>query len=182
VTTLRLFAGLALPPALRARIALLQGGIPGARWVPEENYHLTLAFIGNVDEEVAERADEALASVHAENFSLKIEGAGSFSDGDKPRVLWLGVEKNDALIRLQEKIQRALIAARVPIEARKFTPHVTLARLKNPDLLKLAEFLHTHGGFSVPPFAVESFVLYQSHQTKNGSVYEELRKYVFLTN
>jgi 2'-5' RNA ligase len=180
MTAFRLFAGIALPEKLRTRVALLKGGIPGARWVPEENYHITLSFIGNVDEEVAERADEALSTVRAERFSLKLAGAGNFADGDRPRVLWLGVEQSDALMRLQEKAQNALIAARVPVEARKYAPHVTLARLKDPDMPKLAAFLQAHGSIEAPPFEVGGFILYQSHQTKNGSVYEPLREYPLL--
>lgn len=182
MTGLRLFAGLALPPQLRRRLALLQGGIPGARWTPEANYHVTLSFIGEADDETADRADEALAAIRAESFSLELKGAGSFAQGDHPQVLWLGVEKNDALFRLQEKVHRALEAARVPVESRKYIPHVTLARFRHPDALKLGAFLQEHAAFSAPPFGVEAFSLYQSHQTKNGRVYEVLRDYPLLSH
>jgi 2'-5' RNA ligase len=177
---LRLFTGIAIPPALSARIALLQGGVPGARWVPRENFHVTLTFLGEVDEDAAERADEALSAVRAESFSLKLAGAGNFSQGKHPQVLWLGVEKNPALFALKEKTDRALEMARVPFEARKYTPHLTLARMKHAEEGMLADFLRAQADFSAPAFEVESFVLYQSHQTKNGSVYEELREYPLL--
>jgi 2'-5' RNA ligase len=180
MTALRLFVALVLPADLRARLSLLKGGIPGARWTAEENYHITLSFIGNVDEEIAERADETLSAIRAESFSLTFTGAGIFSEGDRPRVLWLGVEKNAALYRLQEKIQNALISARAPVETRRYTPHITLARLRDPDPEKLAEFLGMHAAVPAPPFIVGHFTLFQSHQTKNGSVYEPLREYPLL--
>jgi 2'-5' RNA ligase len=176
----RLFAGIALPDALSARIALLQGGIAGARWVPPENYHVTLAFIGDTDEETAERADEALSTLRAESFSMALQGAGSFAQGEHPQVLWLGVAENEKLMRLQEKLCRALEQARVPFEKRKYTPHMTLARLKNPDALKLAEFIGAHMNYRSEVFEVGEIALYQSHQTKGGSVYEVLETYPLL--
>lgn len=174
---MRLFTALSLPETLKARIALMQGGIPGARWVEPGNLHLTLAFLGETDAETADRAQEALETLRAAPFPLALHGCGLFSKGRTPEALWLGVEKNDALERLQKSLCRALEMARVPFEARKFTPHVTLARLKHADEERLAAFIAAHSLFTAPPFEVGGFSLLESHLTKNGSHYVNINTY-----
>jgi RNA 2',3'-cyclic 3'-phosphodiesterase len=174
---LRLFAGLSLPILLRQRLTVMQGGIEGARWTERENFHITLTFIGEVDEATAAHADEALADIRMEKFSLRLKGTGSFAQGKWPKVLWIGVEESEPLRRLKEKVDRALLSARVPFENRKYTPHVTLARLKNPDESKVAEFMQQHNLFASEVFEAEEFILYHSHLTKNGPAYEALQEY-----
>lgn len=174
---LRLFTGLSLPKTVRRRLQLMQGGVPGARWSASENLHLTLTFIGDVDEAAAEDIDEALASVRAEAFSLALRGTGSFAQGSRPKVLWLGVAADPRLFQLKEKIDRALEIRRLPFENRKYTPHVTLGRLKKPDEGKIADFMQAHNLFATGPFEARSFNLYRSHQTGNGVAYEALRSY-----
>jgi RNA 2',3'-cyclic 3'-phosphodiesterase len=174
---LRLFTGLSLPILLRQRLTVMQGGIEGARWTERDNFHITLTFIGEVDEATAEMIDEALSSIRIEKFPLRLKGTGSFAQGKYPKVLWMGVEHNDVLHRLKEKIDRALLVANIPFEKRKYTPHVTMARFRNPEEGKVAEFMQQHNLFSSEEFEVDEFILYQSHQTKNGSVYEALKEY-----
>lgn len=175
---LRLFTGLALPILLRQRLALLgDGGIPGARWTERENFHLTLTFIGEVNEAEAEDIDAALETIRAPRFPLRLQGTGSFSARNDPKVLWAGVADSPALRRLKEKIDRALQRAGIAFEKRKYTPHVTLARLKNADEGKIAEFMQQHNLFTTEEFDVDEFLLFRSHQTKHGSAYEALREY-----
>lgn len=174
---LRLFTGLSLPQDLHRRLALLQGGIPGARWTAPDNFHITLTFIGSADENLAADIDEVLADIRALAFDLALAGMGSFAQGDDPKILWAGVADNPALATLRHRIDRALETAQIPFEKRKYTPHVTLARFRHPDEDRLAVFMTSHAAFAAPPFAVTAFHLYQSHQTKNGSVYEILRSY-----
>jgi 2'-5' RNA ligase len=174
----RLFAGLSIPILLRQRLALLQGGIDGARWTDRENFHITLSFIGNVDEVMAEAAHDALTMIRTETFRLELKGTGSFAQGEDLKVLWVGVEKNEVLFRLKEKIDRAFEKAGVPFENRKYVPHVTLARFRaSVNEAEIARFMQTHTLFSGDPFEVEDFILYRTHQTKNGSAYEELAHY-----
>lgn len=174
---LRLFAGLSLPLLLRQRLTLLQGGIGGARWTERENFHITLTFIGNVDENMAEAVDEALQAVKVPPFSLSLKGADFFEKGGVPNVLWVGVSQSEVLHRLKDKIDRALYAARVPFENRKYVPHVTLARLRNPAEARVAAFIQEHSLFATENFSVEEFTLYRTHETKNGSAYEALMEY-----
>lgn len=173
---LRLFVGIAFPPELKLRLSLLQSGVAGAKWVDPGNFHLTLRFIGEVDEGLAADIDEALLRIKARRFALLLAGAGVFG-GDKPRQLWVGVEREPALANLQGKIEQALIRAGLPPEPRKFAPHVTLARLREPKHGDIQRFLHSHAQFRAEPLQVERFSLIASYPTKAGSVYEDQADY-----
>ena len=175
---LRLFVGIAFPPELKLRLSLLCGGVAGAKWVDPGNLHLTLRFIGETGEDVAADIDAALSRLRARRFSLQLAGTGVF--GDKPRSLWVGVEKNPDLVALRDKVEQALIRLGLPPEPRKFAPHVTLARLRNPPLADLGAFLAAHAGFRAEPLAVDGFSLIASYPTKSGSVYEDQAEYLLL--
>jgi RNA 2',3'-cyclic 3'-phosphodiesterase len=173
---LRLFVGIGFPPELKLRLSLLCSGVAGARWVDPGNFHLTLRFIGEIGEDRASDVDEALSRLRARRFALQLAGTGVFGGG-KPRSLWVGIERGPELITLHDKIEQALIRAGLPPEPRKFAPHVTLARLYNPALDELGEFLAAHAGFRAGPLAVEAFSLIASFQTKAGSIYEHQADY-----
>jgi 2'-5' RNA ligase len=127
---MRLFVGLELPWEVRRSMALLAGaGIPGARWVPAENYHLTLRFIGEAPRHIAEEIDHTLAALKAPAFVLTLAGIGTFAKGGRSQSLWLGVARSEPLERLQSKIETALQRCGLEPERRRFQPHVTLARL-----------------------------------------------------
>src|SRR6266478_5602512 len=175
---LRLFVGIGFPPELRLRLSLLCGGVPGAKWVDPGNFHLTLRFIGEVGEPVAADIDEALSRLRARRFTLQIAGTGVF--GDKPRSLWAGVERIPELVGLRDKIEQSLIRVGLPPESRKFAPHVTLARLRDPPLDQLRDFLSANAQFGADPLPVKGFSLIASFQTKAGSVYEDQADYSLL--
>ena len=172
---LRLFVGIGFPPALKLQLSLLRSGVPGAKWVDPGNFHLTLRFIGETDEVVAADVDDALVRLRARRFTLQLAGTGVF--GDRPRSLWVGVERSPVLVALRDKIEQALIRAGLPPEQRKFAPHVTLARLHNPALDQLRGFLAANAQFRADPLPVEGFSLIASFQTKAGSVYEDQAEY-----
>src|SRR5271167_5036872 len=174
---LRLFVGVGFPPELKLRLSLLCSRISGAKWVDPGNFHLTLRFIGEIAEDKAADVDEALVRLRARRFALQLAGTGVFGGGDKPRNLWLGVEGNPELLILRDKIEQALVRAGLPPEPRKFTPHVSLARLHNPLLDQLGAFLAASAGFRAEPLPVEAFSLIASFQTKAGSVYEDQPDY-----
>ena len=173
---LRLFVGIGFPPELKLRLSLLCSGVPGAKWVDPGNFHLTLRFIGEISEDVAADIDGTLSRLRARRFTLQIAGTGVFG-GEKPRSLWAGVERSPELAGLRDKVEQALIRAGLPPEPRKFAPHVTLARLRNPPLDKLHEFLSAHAQFRPEPIPVEGFSVIASFQTKAGSVYEDQAEY-----
>jgi 2'-5' RNA ligase len=176
---LRLFVGIGFPPELKLRLSLLCSGVPGAKWVDPGNFHLTLRFIGEIGENTAADIDEALSRLRARRFTLQIAGTGFFG-GDKPRSLWAGVERSPELIGLRDKVEQALIRVGLPPEQRKFSPHVTLARLSKPPLDKLRDFLAGHARFRADPLAVGEFSLIASFPTKAGAVYEDQAEYPLL--
>jgi 2'-5' RNA ligase len=175
---LRLFVGLELPDGIRARLLALRAGIDGARWQEDEQLHLTLRFIGEVSETVAEDADSALSGISFTPFDAELRGIGIFGTLGKPRMLWTGGEPADRLGRLHTKIDTSLVRAGLAPETRKYKPHVTLARFRgstNPD--RLGKFLHLHDDLRLPPWPVENFSLFRSHLSHNGAAYEVLARY-----
>lgn len=175
---IRLFTALELPDALRQRLAMLQSGVPGARWVRAENLHVTLRFIGEVDDHLAEDLDAELTRAAAPGFDLRLAGVGHFGSARKPTSLWAGVERSDALRFLHDKIDRALVAAGRTADDRKFRPHVTLARLRSDARAdRIGRWLEEHALFQAGPIRISRFVLFRSHLGSDGSVYEPLVEY-----
>ncbi len=173
---LRLFVGIELPPKLRLRLSLLCTGVPGARWVDPGNLHLTLRFIGEIDEGTASDVDLALARIRAPRFSVTLAGTGCFG-GDKPRLLWVGVEANAALVQLRDRVEVALRRAGLAADARRYSPHVTLARLKQVAMFDVQDFVRANALFRAEPFAVDRFTLIASYPTKSGAIYEDQAEY-----
>ena len=170
---LRLFVGIALPTELKLRLSLLASGVPGARWVDPGNYHLTLRFIGEIDEGTASDVDAALLPIRAKPFAVTLAGVGRFGD----RMLWVGVEKSPALVHLRDKVESALVRLGLAPETRRYAPHVSLARLRNASEAKLQEYLTEHALFRAEPFPVDKFSLVASYLTKAGSIYEDQADY-----
>ena len=169
---MRLFAALALPWSVREQLAALSGsGVPGARWVPPENYHLTLRFIGDIPTHVARDVDEALLGLRARGFALTLSGMGTFAKGGASAALWVGAERNPALDHLRAKIETALQRTGLEPERRRFQPHVTLARLDNPVEARVAAFVQAHNLFRSAPVAVGHFTLFSSVLGKEQAVY-----------
>lgn len=173
---IRLFVALSLPDAVADRLAAMAGGIPEARWSEARNLHITLRFIGEVDEAQAADVDTALLGVRAAAFALGLDGLGTFG-GRVVHTLWAGVERAPALVHLQERVEAAMGRAGLVSEGRKYTPHVTLARCKASPPGRVQEFIAHHSPFRVEPFAVERFHLYQSHLGRTGPEYQRLVDY-----
>ena len=169
---IRLFCALELPQGLRDRLINLGGGLPGARWVPEENLHLTLRFIGEVPESSFDDIATSLSGVHVPAFDLAVAGVGHFERGRKPTMLWAGVEPNGTLLQLHTSIESALRRAGLKSDDRRFQPHITLARLDetvSPD--RVAGFLGANSLLRAAPFRVEEFVLFSSVLGRTGPAY-----------
>lgn len=167
----RLFVALALPALVKAQLAAISGGIPGARWVPPENYHLTLRFIGEVESWRAEEVDTALAAIRAPRFELALAGVGTFEKGGRIQSLYVSAERSEALSRLQTKVETALQRIGLEPERRRFAPHVTLARTDKAETHKVISFVQTHSLFRPPPVPVEHFTLFSSHLGKDAAHY-----------
>jgi 2'-5' RNA ligase len=168
---LRLFVALALPPSVKAQLAAISGGIPGARWVPPENYHLTLRFIGEVESWRAEEVDLALAAIRAPRFDLALAGIGTFEKAGRIQSLHVTAERSEALARLQTKVETALQRIGLERERKRFAPHVTLARTDRAETHKLISFVQTHSLFRAPPVTIEHFCLFSSFLGKEAAHY-----------
>jgi len=166
---IRLFVALQLDPITRSLLGSLAKSIPGARPVPEEQIHLTIRFIGEVDGALYHDIRESLGGVKAPPISLYVKGVGHFPPRGKPRVIWAGVEPAGDIIILRHKINRALLECGLAPEKRKFHPHVTLARLKNVPAGKLVHFLAGNSLLQSPPVMINKMTLYSSSLTPQGA-------------
>jgi 2'-5' RNA ligase len=166
----RLFTALEIPRDAALSLSLLRGGLPGARWVDVENYHITLRFIGDVEGHVADEIANALDRVRRPSFSLTLSGVGAFG-GRKPHAVWAGVAASPDVNALQGEIERICQRLGLPSDPRKFMPHVTLARLRNSSPAEVAHYLSARGNFSAAPFKVGRFVLMSSRDSVGGGPY-----------
>ncbi|HWA02710.1 MAG TPA: RNA 2',3'-cyclic phosphodiesterase [Rhizomicrobium sp.] len=173
---MRLFVALTLPDAVAASLAALQSGVPGARWQAREQLHLTLRFIGDADGRDAAAIDDALSGFSESRFELRLKGVGEFG-GNSPRALWAGVEASAPLLHLARKIEIALQRVGLEPEQRRFTPHVTLARLRGAPRGRVMDFLVDHALYASAPFEVGGFVLFSSRLASGGSIYVPERTY-----
>lgn len=176
---IRAFVAIPLPEAVRSQLAVQQFLLPLPRKVEPEEFHLTLAFLGEVRDEVLEAAHEGFLALRMPEFRLGIEGLGMFG-GEKPRAVFAGVSASEELARLQAKVERAARVAGIEVERRKFLPHVTLGRFSPPgleDRMRLERAVAEGGGFRGGEVEVRDFRLYRSHLGVKGNRYEELACY-----
>jgi RNA 2',3'-cyclic 3'-phosphodiesterase len=166
----RLFTGLEIPSDIGQALATLRGGLPGARWINPENYHLTLRFIGDVDDTVAHEVASLLGRVKRGAFDLHLDGLTSFG-GRKPRAVVANVSPAQALLDVQAEQERLMQRIGLEPEGRKYTPHVTLARLRESSSRDVAEYLAARGFFRTSPFKVSRFVLFSSRASVGGGPY-----------
>jgi 2'-5' RNA ligase len=166
----RLFTALEIPRSAAMSLSLLRGGLPGARWIDVENYHITLRFIGDVDGRTADEVVDRLDRIDRPEFSLTLNGIGSFGS-KKPHSIWAGVSSAPELHALQGEIERICQRIGLPPDPRKFTPHVTLARLKASRVEDVVHYLGGRGDFHTMPFRIGRFVLLSSRDSVGGGPY-----------
>ena len=172
----RLFVAIRPPAFIRDALLDLMDGVSGARWVDEEQLHLTVRFIGEVDRHLANDVHAALGAVHHPAFHLALSGLGSFDRSGGASVLWAGVTPHEPLRALHKKVDQALERVGIPADRRAFHPHITLARLPR-GAGPLQPLVETAGGLASAPFAVEEIRLYESELTHAGPVYTLAGRY-----
>lgn len=169
----RLFVALYLPEAIRTNLSIICSGLPKARWVAPENFHLTLRFIGEVDEDDIQEIDDALSRISASTFDVSLSGVGYFGTGRAARALWVKVVPSRELVSLGSKVESALVRAGCRPEARKFIPHITFARLKRAQSHLVEQFVADHSMFKLAPFPARAFFLMSSKRVRVGTVYAQ---------
>ncbi|WP_421415082.1 RNA 2',3'-cyclic phosphodiesterase [Agrobacterium tumefaciens] len=166
----RLFIALEIPRNAAMSLSLLRGGLPGARWIDVENYHITLRFIGDIDGRTADEVVDRLDRIDRPEFQLSLNGMGSFGS-KKPHSIWAGVSPSPEMNALQAEVERICQRIGLPPDPRKFMPHVTLARLRSSRLDDVVQYLSGRGNFRTTAFTVGRFVLMSSKESVGGGPY-----------
>jgi 2'-5' RNA ligase len=171
---LRLFIAIELPVPVRDALAAVMGGVAGARWQTDEQLHLTLRFIGEVDRHMAADIAAALATVNVTAFDLVLDGIGSFDNRGRVDTLWVGVAPRAAAAALAARVDSALGRVGLPPETRAFVPHITVARLG-----RNAGPITDFPAMPIPAmrFAVTGFALWESRLGHAGSDYQIIERY-----
>ena len=172
----RLFVAIRPPEPVRDLLIDAMEGVPGLRWQDDEQLHLTLRFIGEVERPVAEDLALALSRVRFERFAVRVAGVGRFEQRGRG-ALWAGVEPRGPLAALAAKVERACVSVGLSPERRAFHPHITLARWGRSAAVSLDPYLARHAALVSEPFEVEAFHLYQSHLGRDGAHYEAVADY-----
>lgn len=172
----RLFIGIELPDELKQQLIKRQEGVPNARWQTAEQLHLTLNFIGDVEEVWANKIPGALLRLPRHPFEIALLGVGAFGAPGRPQVLWAGVVPAAPLAELHGLINTRLAALGLSPETREYTPHITLARLGKGNNRPSA-FLQRHADLTSPPFPVTQVSLFQSSLTASGACYQVIGRF-----
>jgi RNA 2',3'-cyclic 3'-phosphodiesterase len=172
----RLFVAIRPPAPVRARLLDLMGGVAGARWQTEDQLHLTLRFVGEVDRHLARDVDAALSGVHHPRFEIALNGLGAFDRRGEPVTLWAGLTPQEPLHALHKKVDQALVRVGVEPDRRSYMPHLTIARLPR-GAGPVGPFIEQFGGIAGPSFEVREFSLYESRLGPDGPVYSVAERY-----
>lgn len=165
----RLFVAIDPPEVIQQQVAGICAGLPDARWTPVMQLHLTLSFIGEVNGNAFLDTREALAACTGSPFPLRLRGVGHFPPRGLPKVVWAGVERSEPLQVLQRKIVTRLFQLGLEPDNRRFSPHITLARLRDTPPTKVGRYLESNGLFTAGPFTVDRFLLYSSVLGRKGA-------------
>jgi len=172
----RLFVAIQPPLAIREKLLAAMGGVINARWQSDEQLHLTLRFIGEVDRHGAADIAAALGTIHHPRFTLALDRIGQFDKRGRTEALWIGVTPQDAVEGLKRKIDQALVRVGLAPEQRAYLPHITLARFsRKPG--DIGDFAAHSGPLAGLTFAVDHFLLYESHLAADGAAYVPLVRF-----
>lgn len=166
----RLFTGIEIPSDVAFELSMMRGGVRGARWIEPEAYHITLRFIGDISDRLAHDIAHELEGIKAPAFALNLRGIGAFG-GKKPRLIYARVAESPELMRLQATHERLLQRLGLAAEGRKYSPHVTLARLGPADAANVQAYIASHSFYRSRPIEISRFVLFSSRPSRGGGPY-----------
>jgi len=167
----RLFTGIEIPEDVKDQLSDLQQPLPGVRWIDDDDLHLTLRFVGDIEKRMAEEFALALSEIsHVGVFEMRLSGLGTFGGRDV-RQIWAGVESGPELRALARAHERAAQSAGLPVEKRTFKPHVTIARARHSRDETIARFLARHGAFRSHAFTVSHASMFSAKPITGGGPY-----------
>lgn len=174
----RLFTGFEIPEILGFELSLKRGGLSGARWIEPSDYHVTLRFIGDIDHAMARDIDSLLTGIRSAPIEITLDGLMSFG-GDKPRILAARVKPTPALMDLLAEQERLMRRLGLAPDLRKYTPHITLARLRGTTSAELARYMELSGFFAPRSFMARRFAIHSSKDSVGGGPYVVEATYPF---
>ncbi len=168
----RLFIAIDLPDSVRKLLAGLDPHIRGVRWTEAAQMHLTLAFFGDVPEDVEPTVREKLIAIEFGAFFLSVAGVGTFATKGAPKIIWIGLGKaHPHLFQIYKRVQEAALAVGIEPELRPWHPHITVARCRDVSPQSIRNFLKAHSDFDAGMIRVDAFHLYSSKLTPAGSIH-----------
>lgn len=172
----RLFFGLEIPEAIKTCLLQVKTQVAGARWQNRGQLHLTLAFLGQVEDQQVAVARDLAKGITQSPFELNVQGLGCFGSPEKPKILWAGVSPENALRELQKNLATALTDNGFTLENPSFKPHITLSRFRHP-AGSVASLLESYQDTLFGLMPVQGFVLYESTPGPGGSVYTVVKRF-----
>ena len=174
----RLFVAVDIPNEIKHSLAALCTGLPGVRWVNSNQMHLTLSFLGDVEENRFHDCKELLYTIKADQFTLTLKGIGLFLNKKRAQTLWVGLKESDELQNLHRTIDKALIKLGFPVDSRKFHPHITLGRIKKISTERLHSYIDYFSDYESAAFTVNEFILYSSILRPEGPLHKAEERYL----
>ena len=172
----RLFVAIRPPEHIRDLLIDTMDDSPAMRWVGDDQLHLTLRFVGEVERPLAQDIADALRRISYPAFDLRISGAGRFEQRNGG-ALWAGVEPRKPVAELAAKVERACQWAGLEPERRAYHPHITVARWNRRNVQAARDFERRYSDLSSEAFGVDRFVLFESRLSRHGAHYEEVAEY-----
>lgn len=174
----RYFLAIPIPDDITKSLVGLQNGIEEAQWARPEKLHITLRFLGQIEEETAKKLQNSLKSLEHKKFEISLSSVGMFLENFQPAFLWAGVDGADFVKELKKKIDDNLKHYALPPENNadlEYVPHVTLAKIADPHKAEVVQFLEANKTYKSASFLVESFLLIRSEGNPSipHTVYEE---------
>jgi 2'-5' RNA ligase len=174
---MRLFIAIPLPQDVKQKLLDLQQPINGIRWQSQEQMHLTIKFVGEVDQATAGELRDELHTITHPHFAMTIAGIGYFPKGKQPKVLWAGIKENASLQELHKKVEHCCDKNGIAPENRPYKPHVTIGRTKNTPKQAVTSYINQHEPFVLPDIQVSEFALYESKLHPDGARHHRFQTY-----
>lgn len=174
---MRLFVAIPLPEAVREKLSGLYQPMDGVRWQSQSQLHITLKFLGETDRDQLPELIRGLKSIRHSTFQMTISGFGTFPEKGRPKILWIGVAKQQLLKDLQQAIEQQCVEMGFEAEDRPFVPHITLARIKGTPRRDVISFINQHKKVRISRVPVNKFVLYESKLHPDGAIHKKVKEF-----